>query len=284
MSEPWTDLGGGVLVRQSVAFQMNSALLLHPEHAVLVDPGVLASELDDVAARVAAARPAQITLVMTHGHWDHVLGRAWWPQAELLAHDRFATVVHRDETRIRSEIEGLSREHGERWQRGFTAFRPTQAVSGLHLARRGPWTMVLRNALGHSDSQLSLHLPHARILLAADMLSDIEIPTLDGPVAPYVETLRALEPLADFGAIETLVPGHGSIARGRNAVVERLRRDLEYLETLSREVAKAHAAKMAPEEALARLATMRYGRSPMPEWAAKDHRDNLEGLLGKTGD
>lgn len=282
MSDRWTDLGGGVLVRQSVAFEMNSVALLHPEHAVLVDPGVLASELDDFAARVAIARPAKITLVLTHGHWDHVLGRPWWPQAELVAHDRFASVVKQDAKRIAGEIEALSAEHGQKWERGFAAFRPNQAVSGLHLARRGPWALVLRDAFGHSDSQLSVHLPHARILLAADMLSDIEIPTLDGPVAPYLETLRGLTPLAEGGAVETLVPGHGSIARGRDEVLERLRRDVAYLETLSREVAAARAAKLGPEDAMARLSSMSYGGATMPEWGAKNHRENLELLLGNS--
>src|SRR5438477_9556614 len=119
MSGSWTDLGGGVLVRQSVAFEMSSVALLHPEHAVLVDPGVLASELDDFAVRVAEANPAQVTLLLTHGHWDHVLGRPWWPRADVVAHDRFAAQVKRDEKRIASEIEALAREHGERWERGF---------------------------------------------------------------------------------------------------------------------------------------------------------------------
>jgi hydroxyacylglutathione hydrolase len=265
-----------------VAFQMNSVALLDAEHAVLVDPGVLASELDDFAARVQAARPAKITLLLTHGHWDHVLGRSWWPKAEVIAHDRFASVVQRDAARIGSEIEALAREHGERWERGFAAFRPTYAASGLHMARRGPWTLVLRDAFGHSDSQLSVHLPHARTLLAADMLSDIEIPTLDGPAAPYLETLRALTPLAEGGAIETLVPGHGSIARGHAEVLRRLRRDVEYLETLSREVAKARSARESAASALARLSLMRYGDAPMPEWGLKNHRENLELLLGSA--
>ena len=279
MSEPWTDLGGGVLVRQSAAFQMNSILLLHPEHAVLVDPGVLAAELDDIAARVAAARPATSTLLLTHGHWDHVLGRPWWPAAEVLAHDRFAAVVKRDEARTRSKIEALAREHGQSWERGFTAFRPAQAVSGLHLARRGPWTMVLRDAFGHSDSQLSVHLPHERILLAADMLSDIEIPLMGGPVAPYLETLRALAPLAENGAIEILVPGHGAIARGRDEVVARVRRDIEYLESLARELARVRAAKLDAATATAELQSMTYGGQPMPEWAREQHQGNLELLL-----
>ena len=279
MSGPWTDLGGGMLVRQSAAFQMNSIALLHPEQAVLVDPGVLPSELDDFAARVAEARAKSTTLVLTHGHWDHVLGRPWWPQAEVVAHDRFAAEVKRDEKRILSEIQALAQKHGERWERGFAAFRPTQAVSGLHLARRGPWAMVLRDAPGHSASQLSLHLPHARILLAADMLSDIEIPTLDGPVAPYLETLRALAPLAEHGAIETLVPGHGSIARGPEAVVGRLHRDVQYLETLQREIVQARDAQLGKHEAVARLAAMEWDGAPLPPWAAENHRENVELLM-----
>src|SRR5580765_1343227 len=279
MIDPWSDLGSGVLVRQSAAFQMNSIVLLHAEHAVLVDPGVLSTELDDIAARVAAARPAKTTLLLTHGHWDHVLGRPWWPDADVVAHDRFAAVVQRDEAKIRREIAALAREHGQSWERGFTPFRPAQAVSGLHLARRGPWTMVLRHAFGHSDSQLSVHLPHERILLAADMLSDIEIPLLGGPVAPYLDTLRALAPLAENGAIETLVPGHGAVARGQGAVVARVRRDIEYLESLSRELARVRAARLDAETAKAQLQGMIYGGAPMPEWAAEQHRGNVELLL-----
>src|SRR5215471_7184461 len=120
MIDTWSELGGGGLVRQSAAFQMNSIVLLHPEHTVLVDPGVLPTELDDIAARVAAVRPAKLTLLLTHGHWDHVLGRPWWPNAEVVAHDRFAAVVQRDQAKIQREIEALAKEHGQSWERGFT--------------------------------------------------------------------------------------------------------------------------------------------------------------------
>jgi len=93
---PWTDLGGGVLVRQSRVFWMNSALLLDREHAVLVDPGVLPSELDDLAAAVRAAAPRAVTLVFTHAHWDHVLGRPWWPGAATVGHGELAAELRRE--------------------------------------------------------------------------------------------------------------------------------------------------------------------------------------------
>src|SRR5436190_7138777 len=86
----WTDLGGGIRVRQSRAFQMNSVALFHPEHTVLIDPGVLPSELDDIAAETRATQSKTITLLFTHAHWDHVLGRSWWPAAKALTHDRFS--------------------------------------------------------------------------------------------------------------------------------------------------------------------------------------------------
>jgi hypothetical protein len=48
----------------------------------------------------------------------------------------------------------------------------------------------------------------------------------------YRASLEALVPLAEHGAIETLIPGHGSIARGADAVRARLRRDFDYLDSL----------------------------------------------------
>ena len=56
----WTELAPGVLVRQSRAYRMNSTVIALDGHALVVDPGVLPSELDDMAARVAALAP-QVT-------------------------------------------------------------------------------------------------------------------------------------------------------------------------------------------------------------------------------
>src|SRR5689334_20008554 len=99
----WTDLGQGIRVRQSRAFQMNSVALFHPEHTTLIDPGVLPSELNDIAAETRAAQPKTVTLLFTHAHWDHVLGRSWWPAARTLTHDRFSADLERTMEWIRDE-------------------------------------------------------------------------------------------------------------------------------------------------------------------------------------
>ncbi len=270
----WTDVGDGVRVRRSRAYAMNSALLLDGEHAIVVDPGVLPSELDELAAAVSALRPAAVTLFLTHAHWDHVLGRPWFPDAEVIAHDRFAIEATAGAARALEEATRYAESQGERWTRGFQAFRPSYPVSGLHYTSRGPWHLVFRDALGHSTSQLTLHVPDRKLLFAADMLSDIEVPSLDASPAMYRETLETLWPLAEHGAIETLVPGHGAIAVGSTAVQERLRRDLAYLDELEQRVTAARRGGRTAEASAAEVAIdlTPWGGG---EWNANAHAENV---------
>jgi glyoxylase-like metal-dependent hydrolase (beta-lactamase superfamily II) len=272
----WTDLGEGTRVRQSEAFAMNSVLLLDPEHAVVVDPGVLPSELDDLARVVSEAAPAAVTLFFTHAHWDHVLGRPWWPGATSLAHDRFAEELRADRVAILREAESLATKHGERWERGFAPFKPDIAVSGLRFMRLDPWRLVLRDAPGHSRSQLTCHVADLGLLIAADMLSDIEPPILDGPCAPYRETLEALLVLAEHDAVETLIPGHGSVAEGREAVLARFRTDLDYLAALERGVREAVGRGETLAAAQETLSAMDYtGRRSATYPTDTFHRENI---------
>ncbi|NOT35414.1 MAG: MBL fold metallo-hydrolase [Candidatus Eisenbacteria bacterium] len=258
MSTGWTELAAGIRIRQSRAFAMNSVVLLDREHSVVVDPGVMPSELDDVARVVVEAKPARVTLFFTHAHWDHVLGRPWFPGASAIGHDRLARELKRDRAAILDEARRIVEQHGESWTRGFDAFEPEEAVSGLRFMKLGEWKLVFRDAPGHSASALTLHLPDHQLLIAGDLLSDEEIPLLDGPPAHYRHTLEALLPLVRGGAIETLVPGHGSIARGREAVAARFEHDLAYLAVLEREVGAARAARLTVEQTLEQLATLEY--------------------------
>lgn len=277
----WTDLGLGLWVRQSRAFQMNSVALLDPAHAVLVDPGVLPSEIEDIADRVRAAGPAAVTLIMTHAHWDHVLGRSRWPAARVIAHDRFASDLERTMQWVHEEADKIAAQHGENFKQRFEPFRANERVSGQHFAKLGPWRLVFRDAFGHSDSQLSIHLPEQRTLIAADMLSDIEIPTLNVPSPVYRATLAALEPLFSGGAVETLIPGHGKVSKGA-AARELFDRDVRYLETIEREVGAARRAGVSLAETQQRLAGMkdveRHPEYPMREI----HERNIRLTYGGT--
>lgn len=270
----WTDLGDGIRVRQSKVYAMNSVVLEHEEHTVIVDPGVLPSELDDLALGTRGVSAAT-TLFFTHGDWDHVLGRPWWPGAPVVAHDTVAAEVRRDREAIQREAERAALEHGERWERGFQAFRPDEEVSGLHFDKIGPWRVVYRSAPGHSASMLTIHLPEDRVLIAGDMLSDLEIPMLAQPAALYRRTLDELEPLARHGAIETLIPGHGSIAEGRDAVLARIARDRRYLDQLEQGVREALAAGRSADTAEPPIGPDALPEGGLTPFLAEAHRRNI---------
>ena len=131
-------------------------------------------------------------------------------------------------------------------------------MSGLHYRRLGPWHVVFRDAPGHNAAQLTLHLPEHRTLIAADMLSDIEIPILKQPIAVYRRTLADLAVLAQGGAIETLIPGHGTVARSAAEARARIDRDLAYLDALHKGVADAVRAGTSADEVVRRLEAMDY--------------------------
>lgn len=258
-------------MRQSVAYRMNSTLLASPERTILIDPGVLPSEMDDIAG-VAGGGPT--TLIFTHAHWDHVLGRTWWPASGTIAHDAFAAESKREEHTIDHAARDAVREAGEEWDMVFEGFTPDLSVRGERAVRIEPWLLIFRDAFGHSDSQMTVHVPESRVLVAADMLSDVEIPMLDRPPDVYRATLRGLEPLFEAGEIETVIPGHGSVATGANARA-RLHRDLQYLEALEAGVREAHGRGDALEVVQRRLEPLdfigRHAEFPMDEV----HRENI---------
>ena len=110
------------------------------------------------------------------------------------------------------------------------------------------------------------------MLIAGDMLADLEIPWLDREPAAYRQTLRALLALAEAGAVETLIPGHSSIARGAE-VLGRMRQDLGYLDAIEDGVRAARADGLTLAGAQERLAAMEF----TGKGAAMDavHRENV---------
>ena len=147
-SAAWTDLGEGVLVRQSRAYRMNSVVLAREGNALVIDAGVLPSELDDIAARVSALAPRfeQVTLAFTHPHWDHVLGRPWWPQAGTVGHAGLGAELRRDAGAILAEATEHATRFGETWSQGFQPFEPDLVVkdgsvrsSDERATVLGPW-------------------------------------------------------------------------------------------------------------------------------------------------
>jgi len=256
----WSTPAPGVRVRTSRCYAMNSVLLADDGHALVIDPGVLPSELDELAAAVAEAAPGfeRVAVAFTHPHWDHVLGLPWFPAATTFAHAGFADELERDAQTIASEAERWIGEAGERSPQRFRAFTPDLKARGTAQVRLGPVDVVTYDTPGHSGSHLALWLPASGTLVAGDLLSDIEIPWLDAAPWVYRGSLKSLHWLFEQEDVQLLVPGHGPVAHGRRDGYRRLLRDMSYLLHLEERVGDAWKRGLTLEETRADLASMDY--------------------------
>jgi glyoxylase-like metal-dependent hydrolase (beta-lactamase superfamily II) len=196
---------------------------------LLIDPAVSVADLDGLAAELAAAGLAPQAGWSTHPHWDHML----W-SAALGEVPRYAAAAA---VAIFPEIRDESAEYLQ------------QAVPGHDLDLFGKLTALPEGAIaipwdgpparlivhdGHAPGHGAVFLPGAGVLVAGDMLSDIEIPLLDteaeDPLADYQAGLDGLA--AVLPEVRWLVPGHGHVtdAAGLRA---RLDADRRYLDLLA---------------------------------------------------
>lgn len=267
----WRDLGEGAWVRQSRVVAMNSVVVAHDGWAVVVDPGVLPSELTEIAMHVAERAPRfeQVILALTHPHWDHVLGAPWFPAAHVVGHVGLAETLQDDAAKIAHEAEHEAAAAGEQYPSAFQPFAPTHAVRGTAGVAIGPIELIAHDTPGHSASHLAFWLPGARVLVAGDLLSDIEIPWLDAAPWVYRRTLTQLHWVLEQEDVRVMVPGHGAPAMGRVDAYRRLLRDLDYLLALEAGIATQRERGATLEEAQTALAVMDYLGKDDPHYSTR---------------
>jgi glyoxylase-like metal-dependent hydrolase (beta-lactamase superfamily II) len=214
----------GLLVATSRTDALNSVVVVGQDGGVLlVDPGWQQDELDDLAADLAAGSLTPVAGFATHAHHDHVLWHPGFGDVPRWASPDSVRIAgsHRDEI-----VEALG-----------PGYRPDvlalvgrlSALPGLDIPWRGPEIgVILHDAhiVGHS----AIWIAELGVLIAGDMLSDVEIPLPDdSPRAldTYREGLETLAPYA--GIARVVIPGHGSVTSDG---ASRLAADLAYLDDL----------------------------------------------------
>ncbi|RKR76611.1 MBL fold metallo-hydrolase [Frondihabitans australicus] len=232
MTRRLVEVSPGVLVATSRRDTTTSTVVRATpasNEVLLVDPAwepdeleALADDLDELGLQVVAG-------FSTHAHFDHVL----W-------HPRFGSPP--------------------RWASAETARRATSSPTRDELlGELGPWPAELLPLVGdvaplpgpgrllpwqgqpvevvvhdaHVPGHGALWLSGSRILLAGDMLSDVEppLPATDDPAgfAAYLDGLETLRPFVEQAAL--VIPGHGHVGQDPKA---RLAADLRALDSLAR--------------------------------------------------
>jgi hydroxyacylglutathione hydrolase len=188
-----------------------STVLVHGGEALLVDPSWTPVELSGLADWLDHRGLRVTGGFATHAHHDHVL---WHPRFGDVARWASASTA----LRAADHRDALIHALGD-WPADL-ALLVGRLTATKHLPWPDPVELVVHDA--HTPGHTALWLPGPRVLIAGDMLSDVEppLPEETGPVE-YVEGLHALRPYVERAAL--VVPGHGHPGTD---VSERWRRDL----------------------------------------------------------
>jgi glyoxylase-like metal-dependent hydrolase (beta-lactamase superfamily II) len=261
-------------VAQSRFAQTNAGLWLSRGQACLIDPGVYPDEIAALARFVAGQGVMSRTIVLTHAHWDHILGPERTPGARVVAQAAFSSCVLGSEGLVWVERwearEGIVRE------RPFAAPRPDVVFEDEMTLAVGDLSLHLIHAPGHAADQLVVYHAESATLWAADMLSDLEPPYLAHSLAAYQRTLARLAELE----VRLLVPGHGSPTADAKQIRARLSEDAAYLAELRDRVGRAVRTGKTVQETVALCADVRYRCA---EENAGPHRMNVESAYLELG-
>ena len=221
-----------VLVATSRIWQTTCTIVRNGDEAFVVDSPVLPDELDVLPAVLEQARFPFSGLLVTHGDWDHLLGRLAFPGAALGCAETTAARLTGAPGEAQRELRAFDDEHYvERAQPLTLGQVEALPVPGrLELGGDGR-ELELHPADGHTADGMAIWVPWADVLIAGDYLSPVEIPMLSegGSRTAYLATLARLEPLVERAA--WVVPGHGEPLDGTRAMAL-LREDRAYLQAL----------------------------------------------------
>jgi len=194
----------------------------------VIDSPVFPDELEVLPAILEQAGFTLTGLLATHADWDHLLGRIAFPGAALGCGEttaaRLAAEPGAAARALRAFDEELYVERAERLTLGQVQALPVPGVCEI-----GDEELILEPADGHTADGTAYWIPRARVLVAGDYLSPVEIPMISegGSRSAYLATLERLRHRVEEA--DWVVPGHGAPLDGARALAI-LREDVAYLE------------------------------------------------------
>jgi len=254
----------------------NAGVFINAGQALLVDPGLYPDEIDRIRAHIYAQAAAPTRIVLTHSHWDHVLGPEYFPGVPVVQQQESLAVLAESGTQIEHQVTEWERQSHVRRDMPFLMPQPDETFADRLELALGDRPIELLHAPGHAPEQLVVYDRAEATMWAADMLSDIEIPFVMHSLQAYRMTLDRLAQLD----IDVLVPGHGRPAANRADVRARFDEGRAYLVELQHRVEAALAAGQGAAETVAACAGMSYSNRDQNEGP---HRLNVETAFIELG-
>ncbi|MCL2733826.1 MAG: MBL fold metallo-hydrolase [Actinomycetia bacterium] len=218
----WEQLAPGVARRRLPFLDVTIGLVVGADGVLLVDTGSSLREGAELRGQVEALTGREVThVVLTHGHFDHVLGTAEFPGAQVYGERSLDAYLRREQLRMPVTAAEYGADPIETAEAVRSLVRPDRPVLGelaLDLGDRP--VRLVHPGPGHTGHDLVVHVPGATasdpaVVFCGDLVEESGDPQAgdDAVTAEWAATLDAL--LALGGETARYVPGHGAVVDAR---------------------------------------------------------------------
>lgn len=211
----WLELGDGVFAMRCTELDLTLGLVVGSDRALVIDTRGDEEQGTEWAEAVRSITDRPMTVVLTHAHFDHCFGtRAFLTgsaSTPVLAHHRCADVLRATESAQRREWATYYRDRGDDRTAGrletARVVPPNHLIDGpTELDLGGRSVELMHPGAGHTDHDLVIRVPDARVVFAGDLVEQGAPPDFSDAVPQHWPGAVA-RLLTDRPA--QVVPGHG---------------------------------------------------------------------------
>jgi len=204
----WREVGDGVFVRRYAFFDQNIVAIRGDGEVLVVDTRTTYGQARELQEELRALTRDPWVVVNTHHHFDHADGNALFLPADIWGLERCAEVMRE---RGRAAVEAVAAEMPELAEElaEVQIVPPNRTFADRATLNVGGREVRLRHlGRGHTDNDIVVLVPDARVALAGDLVEEGAPPSFgDAFPLDWGPTLRAALELFDG----PVVPGHGGV-------------------------------------------------------------------------
>ena len=277
LAQNFNQLSPSLWTTQSKFYFTNSGVFISGENAYLVDPGMSLDELETIASFLVQHGVSPKLLVLTHSHWDHLLGPTYFSGIKTIAQANYMGVFSDvRQVYIQQRVSRWRTKYSVAFAPLFNVPLPTNTFDHTTVITDDNLELNLHHAPGHTDDLLVIYHSKYATLWASDMLSNIEIPLIGYSLDAYQNTLSMLSEWE----IDILIPGHGDYVVGTKEITNRIFADSAYLSELKDRITTAISKGKTLDETTEICSDMYYRN---PDENTDSHLLNIEKVYVELG-
>ncbi|ANW20263.1 MBL fold metallo-hydrolase [Streptomyces clavuligerus] len=221
MNVSWEDLGwerlaAGVGRRRLPGWDATCGLIVGTEGVLLYDTGSTLTEGTELRVQVETLLAGRhVThIALSHPHFDHVMGTAAFPGAEVFGAVGLDALLRREREELRSDAVRHGVDGAEAARSAELLVAPGHLVTGERMLDLGGGRRVLLANVGpgHTGHDLAVLVPgEPEVVFCGDLVEESGEPQA-GPDAIGARWPAALDRLLALGGEDAAyVPGHGAV-------------------------------------------------------------------------